>query len=241
MKIKSTRYIYPPRPQSAIPREAANQYADYGWIAQLKYNDARALVKYLPSPTGNANDVPVELWGRHGEKFRNYTTPEHLITELREVHKKLGLNPNEWSLLDGGLLDFKHEAIRDTIIIWDILVKDGDHLTGTTYQSRYDIIAAITNGDWYYHPPHGKHEPLNLGRRITDNIFMPINWPADTWDEAWDLVTRANAPYIEKGKGPVLEGLVFKDSEGILENAWKEQNNSAWLGRSRVTTGRHAF
>lgn len=241
MKVASTRYIFPPRPSTAIPREASYQYANYGWQAQLKFNDARCLVKYLPSPTGRANDIPIELWGRHGEKFREYNAPPEIIEQLRELHTALNLKPNEWSLLDGGLLDFKHESIKDTIVIWDILVHDGEHLLGTTYSERYNKLAAITSEPWYYHPPHRQHEPLAVGRQITKRILMPENIPAADWDTAWTMIDKANAPYLTQKRGPVLEGLVFKDPSGILESGWREQNNSDWLGRSRVTTGRHQF
>jgi hypothetical protein len=38
-----------------------------------------------------------------------------------------------------------------------------------------------------------------------------------------------------------LEGLMLKDFGGLLERAWSERNNSGWLVRSRVSTGRHMF
>jgi hypothetical protein len=232
------QYIYPPRPNTAIPRDQLEMFGEMGWIAQLKYNDSRALIKYLP-------DGNIELWNRHAEKFRSYTAPDWLLNELRDLQTALGLSTSEWSLLDGGLLNSKHEAIRDTLAIWDILVKNGEYLVGTTYGERYEQLNALTVGQppWYYHPLHKKHEPVVFGHTINHHLFVPGNFPyaEGCWDGLWKLVETVNAPYIAVGKGPLLEGLVAKDLQGELSRAFREQNNGDWMTRSRVTTGRHAF
>jgi hypothetical protein len=38
-----------------------------------------------------------------------------------------------------------------------------------------------------------------------------------------------------------LEGIVYKDPLGVLEPGYKEKNNTTWLIKSRITTGRHRF
>jgi hypothetical protein len=230
-------YIYPPRPRTAIPRTDMDMFGEAGWIAQLKYNGARCLIKYLPGGK-------IELWGRHAERFKNYTPPDWLINQLRDLQTALGLSTTEWSLLDGELLDFKHEAIRDTIAIFDILVENGAYLVGTQYYARYKQLYDITNvKPWMYHPPHKKHEPLQFGFQFSPNLLVPGSFPygPGVWEGCWKLVDYVNAPYLAAGKGPLLEGLVAKDPHGELTRAWGEQNNSEWMVRSRVTTGRHAF
>lgn len=236
VKTSPTTYIFPPRPTDAIPREDTDTWGRLGWLAQYKYNDARCLIKYLP--TGE-----IELWGRKGERFRNYKTPDFLISELQTLQEQLNLNQGEYHLLDGGLLDFKHESIRDTIVIWDILVQNGEHLLGTEYIDRYNILltAAFTDYPWYYEPPHNKHEPTKFGLKYNTHLFLPENWPHKTWPKLWQTVDKVNTPYLTAGKGPVLEGMVIKDPHGRLERGWKEKNNGDWMTRSRITTGRHKF
>lgn len=243
--VAPDKYIFPPRSTDAIPLAEAKIFATLGWVAQLKYNDGRTLIKYLPGSK-------VELWNRHGERFRTYQAPDWLQDQLIETHTKLGLDKNTWSLLDGGLLDQKHQAIKDTIVIWDILVQNGKHLLGSKYKDRYDFLKGnLTNGDpWYYQPPHKKHEPQDFGLKVHDNILLPRNHSGEQeWQDLWDgILTTVNTPYQIGKPGdknydlkPVIEGLVFKDPNGELERGFKEKNNSGWMIRSRVETGRHRF
>ncbi len=233
-KLATPQYIYPPRATTCIPRDDMSMFGEMGWIAQLKYNGARCCIQYLPNGK-------IELWGRHAERFKKYRAPDWLLGELEDIKLALGLNNNEWSYLDSELIDFKHEAIRDTIAIFDILVKNNEYLIGTKYRERMATLYGGIQGIWHYNPPHGKHEPINFGHKLHNHILVPGEYQSEAWNGLWDIVHKVNAPYDEVGKGPLLEGLVAKDPNGELSRAWNEQNNSEWMTRSRVETGRHKF
>lgn len=231
LKVHPTQYIYPPRPADAIPRDQTDILGELGWLAQFKYNDSRCLVKYLPNGT-------IELWNRHGERFRNYTAPDWLLDELHQAREMLEL-PLGFHLFDGGLLDSKHKAIKDTIVIWDILVRNGEHLLDTTYADRYASLALDGMKPWVF--SHEQYSaPVKFGLSYTSRIFLPENHTHDKWPELWQLVEKVNAPWNDTA-GPLLEGLVFKDPQGRLGMGYREKNNSGWLMRSRVKTGRHDF
>lgn len=221
-------YLYPPRAQDAIPFAAADFFADQGWQAQLKYNDSHCLIKYTPTS--------IQLWNRHGQPLA-YTPSPELYAQLNTLRDKL--NITGWTLLDGGLLHAKHTAIKHTLVLWDLLVHNGSHLLGSTYASRYDFLVGKldTTESWYYRHPN--HSDLNLGIKATPDILIPRNYTTyPTWQTLWDTtITTANKPYPQ----PVLEGLVFKNLTGTLENGLREKNNAHWLCRSRVTTRRHQF
>lgn len=240
MLVKHDQYIFPPRAQDAIPRADTEIFGDLGWIAQLKYNDSHLIVKYCA-------DDSIELWNRHAERFRTYYPPSELMAELYLIGERLGVQTGTVTMIDGGLLDQKHQAIKDTIVLWDILVYNDQHLLGTTLDARYtQLSAAATTEPWVY--GHPAHAPQEFGLMFTKNIFIPRNWEPCMWDHAWDIVNTVNAPWTTgtpKSKNyeikPVLEGLVFKDPLGTLEMGFKERNNDTWLCRSRVQTGRHRF
>jgi hypothetical protein len=159
----------------------------------------------------------------------------------------LGLSDSKVSMLDGGLLDQKHQAIKDTLVVWDILVRDDTHLLGSTLADRYDSLQRFTTENlWLYE--HPQHAPVNFGHTFTPDIFLPNNWDGCRWDEAWDVVNTVNAPFTHGKYGdpdyeikPVLEGLVFKNPKGELGMGFNEKNNDEWMMRSRVPTGRHPF
>jgi len=226
--VKPDQYIYPPRSQDAVPRKDTEMFKDFGFVAQLKYNDSRCLVKYCI-------DGDIQLWNRHAERFRTYTAPDYLLAELHELGQRLGHKPGTITILDGGLLDQKHRSIKNTIVIWDILVKNDEHLVGTTLDSRYDqLFAQATIKPWVF-----KH--YDFGLQFSENVFLPRNFQACMWDQLWDIIEEINKPYLDQGVGPLVEGLVFKDLQGVLEFGFSPRNNSAWMMRSRIKTGRHDY
>lgn len=226
LTVQPTQYIYPPRPEQSIPKDQATVFYSLGWRPQLKYNDSRALIKHV-------NGV-ITLWNRHAERFRSYHTPDWLTDQIQQAIKELQLDPTGYHLLDGGLLDQKHSAIKDTLVIWDILVQDGQHLLGTTYQHRYNKLL-ISDEPWYY-------KQHVFGMKITDNIFVADYYQPEDHEMLWDMVDEVNAPYTKGNEiKPLLEGVVIKDPEATLEMGYKEKNNTSWIVKSRVKTGRHRF
>jgi hypothetical protein len=240
IKANPQQYIYPPRSQDAIPRSETSIFATLGWRAQYKYNDTRLLVKICPNGD-------IQLWNRHAERYRTYHLPDHLHEQLEQVAVNLGHIPGHLTLLDGGLLDQKHRAIKDTIVIWDMLVLNDQHMIGTSYQSRHDEILSISSMEtWNYQ--HDSHGIVPFGHLLSENIFTPFNIEPSLWDDSWKIIEKVNRPFTTGEPedsnyqcSPVLEGLVFKDPDGLLEMGFKERNNDSWMIRSRVRTGRHMF
>lgn len=223
-KITADKYIYPPRPQTTLPRTELEYFQELGWIAQIKFNGSRCMIKHLPDNT-------IQLWNRHGERFRTYNAPEWLQQEIKQALYKLGLEPNQLHLLDGELLDQKHVAIKDTIVIWDILVQNGYHQLGTTYRQRYaSLYDSLSTQERYTHKEH------DLGIKLEEHVIFAENHR--NYNKIWDLVDSINKPHPDR---PILEGVVLKDLDGTLERGYNEKNNHSWLVRSRVTTGRHNF
>lgn len=239
--LKNGFKIYPPRPSAIVPRAETNIYADRGWCGQLKYNDSRMLLKLLYGsyrPDGSSDDPVIELWNRHGEKLR-YHLPDFLRDEILGIISKLEMNTvDTWHLFDGGLLHFKHSAIKDSIVLWDVLVRDDEYLIGTTYRQRYDLLAQAAVGDWCFTDPKGEEHKFGLTFcKENGHIFIPECFQPGKWDEVWELVERVNQDYPQ----PLLEGLVMKNPVGELELGFPQQNNSSWMSRSRVLTGRHRY
>lgn len=234
LTIDPKTYIYPPRAKDAIPFKEASILAEFGYIAQPKFNDSRCLIKYAPGWTDDPQNI--QLWNRHGERFRDYIAPLDLLIELGTVAESLGLSPNAYHLLDGGLLDKKHAHIKDTIVIWDILVQDSQPLLGTKYSNRYARLLATTNQDRNF---LAGNQTLHVGHNITQNVFTPTSLKPERWTQTWDDIVALNANFPPNS--PLIEGLLFKDPEGKLEMGLREKNNSSWQAKSRVQTGRHRF
>lgn len=237
MKVSCDKYIFPPRAKAVVPREELGMFADLGWQAQFKVNDSRCLVKYVPGSMGTYEDLKVELWNRHASKMRDYHAPDFLVEELIGVHKTLGLSPNEWSLLDGGLLEKKHFFVKDTVALWDVLVRDGEHLLGVSYEERYGMLlaAAVRGGQ-----VERMIESCPVGFSFSEHVFVSGSFEP-SWDWMWERLNETNAPFLAKGHGALIEGLLVKDMSGTLDPGFRERNNGDWQVRSRVANGRHLF
>lgn len=229
LKVTPEQYIFPPRSKNAVPKPDTAIFGELGWKAQLKYNDTRIIIKYCANGR-------VELWNRHAERLKSYQIPDWLMDELLEVGTLLNLSAGTTTMLDGGLLNSKHKLIKNTIVIWDVLVLNDEYLIGTTYENRYGRILGISKGDWNYDVPTVGNTKFGLA--ITKHIFTPESHNSHMWDAMWDMINGVNEPFCQS---PLIEGLCFKNMAGKLEIANKETNNHSWYMRSRVTTGRHNF
>lgn len=230
-RINPTHWLYPPRTSNCMPKEEAEAFCtDLGWIGQYKVNDSRAVI-YL-EPNGD-----IQIWNRHRE-LMDYNIPESLLEEFKELRKLLHLNGH--CRLDGGLLHKKHAAIKNTVIIWDILVRDGEHLLGTTYRERYgsimEPVAQATPGFYYIGDAH-------VGLSATPNIHIAVSHHPANSQKMWENIDKANTPYWTGGNltSPIVEGIVYKDIDSPLEPGFKEKNNEGWSLKSRVQTKRHQF
>lgn len=230
------RFIFPPRSATVVPREECEFFAKMGWIAELKVNDSRLGLRLLP------NDK-VEFWSRHGDLLK-YTPPETLLDQIRELRQKLRLEPNEWTLLDGGLLHTKHVSIKNVVALWDVIVLNGEHLLGKTYTERHGLLTAVATDE------DRVIGTCKVGKNITKDIFVTTSYklqPAPggvSLAELWADVDKTNEPWTDQKTGeikPQLEGLVFKQPDWPLERGPKELNNESYTVRSRVATGRHRF
>lgn len=227
--ISKPKYIFPPRAVSgAITIDKVSAHEKFGWKAQPKFNDMHLCLSY---ESGEVN-----LLTRHNSKHKRYNTPDFLLEEIEEMMDKLGLDKSAWSYLDGGVLHHKHAYFQDHLVIWDILVRENQHLVGTTYRERYEWLLSKLGGEPFYIELNG--EKFQVGIKITEHIFVPVFF--ETAQECWDMVQAVNEAAGWKNEGePLLEGLMLKQPDGVLKPGRREHNNEDWMTRCRVRTGRH--
>jgi hypothetical protein len=74
-----------------------------------------------------------------------------------------------------------------------------------------------------------------VGHNLTEHIFVPAVLEQDQWDPMWAELIDLNQQYAQ----PLIEGLVLKQPDGLLELGRGERNNTAWSVKCRVQTRRH--
>ena len=231
---KPSTYIYPPRPEHSIPYEEINQFANDQHLAQLKYNDTRIVIKVADYYDERQNTHgKIEIWNRHKKKL-NYVPTESTTAAILKLASII--SPNGWCLLDGGLLHSKHKAIKDTIVIWDILVQNSEYLLGTTYQERYNTILT-DDVKLHYFQVGGYKICLGWCYGAAGEILIPHLIPHAIWEIAWANIVELNSNYDQ----PLIEGFVIKEMAGKLEMGLKPSNNGGWQTRCRVKTKSYRF
>jgi len=223
-------YIYPPRPKTSVPRTETNTSQSYwgnlGFVAQFKYNGTRTGI-YTNTTNSPAH---FEFLSRHKSTL-SYQPPADLLRQLDVVFELLGLDKSKDNVIDCELLHSKHRAVKDTLVIYDILVRDGEHLVGTTYKERYDFLHSSHIKDRWMFNGH------DLAVCLQPNVMLARSYGPADWSIMWDKIDAVNKPFDQ----PFLEGVVLKRPTSKLEYGFIEDNNSHWMVRSRVETGRHQF
>ncbi len=156
----------------------------------------------------------IRLFTRRKTPFARYRPPAALLRAL----KALKLKPGFFHVLDGGLLHYKTERVKNTIVLWDILVHESQFLSGTGFGERYKLLEKIS----------GKPKtPVRLDGIEVARKIAPLLWLAPLLKGDWKkLFKKASAL-------PEIEGLVLKDPKAPLRRALKPELNARWQIRVR--------
>lgn len=206
-------YIYPPRPAGAIPPDNVTRYP--GWIAQYKYNGTRNVIFVFP-------DGHIEMFGRKKEHNKAYITTD----EMRAAFISLKLPKNKFHVFDGELMHSKTRGIKDRLILFDILVYNGEYLLGTRYINRYRLLENILGSPTEFETETGN----KIAYRANKNIWLSKIYTKDLGARFQRLI------HMDE-----VEGLILKDPNGILTYGLQEENNGAWMIRVRKPNKNYAY
>ena len=206
---KEFRPIFPPHPAAKWKPEDLGAVS--GYVAQYKYDDWRALTFIFP-------DGDIQFYGRNRARLARYRPPAGMIQALRSLKYERG----KFQVLDGGLLHYKTERVKDTLVLWDVLVHNGEYLIGTTFAQRYRILEEMTG-----QPKHWIHLTAGELRIPVALQIAKYLWLAPVFTSNFVELYR-NASQL-----PEVEGLVLKNPNAPLERALQRDGNAAWMLRAR--------
>ena len=117
-------FLWPPRPEKAIPSELIQFYENQGWIAQLKKNGTCTVIDVDAS--GNST-----FYTRHNEAHKAWTPPQFILDYFKQFPE---------STIVAELLHNKGPSVKNTLYIFDILVFASLSLVGETLRERLELI-----------------------------------------------------------------------------------------------------
>lgn len=124
MTFDAYQYLWPPRPEKAIPDNLLGYYEQKKWIAQVKKNGTCTVLYVQP-------DRRVIVKTRHKSDHKAWKPSKEFTDQFQELLPGAG-----WFVFAGELLHSKTPHIKDTIYLFDLLVDNGNYLVGETLQAR---------------------------------------------------------------------------------------------------------
>jgi hypothetical protein len=210
MKYNQFSYLYPPRPDAAIPPAMLNLYEARGFVAQTKKNGTSNVMAVSP-------DRKITAMTRHKTDHKLWSPDA--ITQ----HAFLDLHGG-WYVFVAELLHSKVPGLRHTNYINDILVADGEHLTGTTFAERQALLAELF-------PNAVEH--ISGGYKVIDSN----TWLAENFHSGFSALFET----MTSRQQPEDEGLVLKNPNTKLAFCTTASSNSAWQVKCRKPTRNFSF
>ena len=190
------QYLYPPRPKTAVHPKYLSEYADGSWMAQPKLNGDCAVIF--------TNGTETHVRDRHKDSFSKN------VRELEAIAGTLHRG-KEWLVLVGEWMTKSKKDCNGTnfnghLVLFDILVYNGVHLSGYSFEDRYDLLMDL-------YQPTENYDPYIL-RSAVPNVFVV---------ETFDILF---PDYFEAVSSiDMYEGLVLKKRNAKLELGVTENNN----------------
>lgn len=211
MKYNSYRYIYPPRPLNSVPSKDLSYYDDGTFLGQPKLNGSNCIIF--------TNGESIHVMNRHGSRLTRFQIKDE---EILSLYKGSG----GWSVLNFEYLnknkrDETGKSFNHKLILFDILVNDGDYLIGKTFEQRIKLL------DEMFHKNECEKDYL-FG--ISDNVYRVKSYE-NNFNGLFDKLTPID----------MIEGLVLKRKNARLEMGNTELNNTKSQIKSRKPTLNYKF
>lgn len=209
-------YLYPPRPEHAVPIEHIGTYEELGYVAQPKLDGSSCLVF-----TDGTRAIAMS---RHATPF---ASDPALLKDgtFRALHRG---TPGKWTVLVGELMnkskrDERGRPFSDRYVLHDVLVADGVHLVGTTFAERIAILDGM----------YGTGESDQAGLHGTGHkgVYRVRTHEGDLAG----LFRGATAG------AQMYEGIVAKDPSARLEHGMRQKNTRAGQVKVRRTEKNYAY
>lgn len=134
MRYDNYAYLWPPRPDDAIPSAMLPMMEKRGFVAQVKKNGTCNVLAVTP-------DKGIIAKSRHKEDHKLWRPDLNKLTAVRSLKGK------GWYVFVAELLHSKVPGLRDINYIHDVLVLDGDYLVGVSQEERHARLCKLFGVD----------------------------------------------------------------------------------------------
>ncbi len=205
------KYIYPPRAENKIAPESLPTFEEMGkFLAEPKLNGSSMQIYF------SDGGKEIKTMNRHKKPIECKIDKE----ELRKLYRGKGEMILCGEYLNKNQKDENGKPWNIKYVIWDIIMYDGNHLIGSTFEERLFLLAKLYPSDIYVH----------WTRQISENCYRIVSRDFG-FKDFYDEIT----------KFQIFEGLVLKRKDGKLENGFSENNNIKTQVKCRKGTKNYIF
>ena len=210
MAYTDYQYLYPPRPEKKIPVDGLGYYENRGWYAQAKKNGTNTVIF--------ARGLEVIFKTRHGSEA------DHRAWAPLPEHFRFFQSSNlKWNVYCAELLHSKTPHIKHQLYIYDQIVKNGEHLTETTFAERQQLLHSA----W--------PSTADLGDQVRVDPYITV---AKSFDRDFRGLFK-KLKTVEQGGAD--EGLVLKNPAGKLRSCITADSNCGWQVKCRIPHKNYSF
>ena len=218
----SFRFIFPTRPETALPSSMLPSY-EGGYLAQPKLN-GDCMEVYT-------NGKEIIIMDRHKKVYKKVIPA--LLASLRSLYRETladGLVTNKWMVLVGehmikSQLGENGRVFNNKFVIHDILVYDGMQLLGTTFEDRRILLDKIYGQDDTELNDNGVTQYEHIYTTPAKDVYR-VKTYYDCFPTLWTNLIKTG----------MYEGLVLKKINAPLQHGLTEKNNSGGLVKFRKPT-----
>lgn len=207
------RYLWPPRPERAVPQDSLGFYERQGWRAQVKKNGTCTLI------FTHGDEVIFKT--RHGD------ADEHKAWTPLPEHRAFFGGLDGWQVYVAELLHSKTPHIKNELYVFDLIVAGGKQLIGWSFADRQSVLTGtmVMLGCRAAARGRAGGGPVGLGaQRVAPYVQLAAPVVAQ-WDEL-----RAED-----------EGFVFKDPSAPLAACTTPSANAGWQVKARKPHKNYSF
>ena len=158
-----------------------------------------------------------KIMGRHNNHFAREAVPKEVLSK---AHRGAGYMVVTGERMDKSKKDGNKKTFTG-FVIFDILVFNGKHLIGSTFEERQNLLDTLYPTTTYFDKYIDK---------ISDSIYRAKNFKSN-FTEIWKDLTSID----------MYEGFVLKKPTGKLENGFREANNTGWQIKCRKPTKNYSY
>lgn len=218
MRFEDWQYLWPPRPEKAIPKSLLSFYGKQKWVAQVKLNGTCNVLSVSPK-----NEIVAK--SRH----KDIESGNHRLWSPGPETKTAFVNlprPNKgWYVFVAELMHSKVSGgPRNTNYIHDILVADGEYLVGKTFEERQAILRSLF-------PDIDETKSTVAYHVIDKNTWLARNHVDVNLADLYTSVITEDA----------YEGIVVKNPKAKLSLCSRQKSNSDWQIKCRRPHKNYGF